>query len=101
MVRPAQTGFWWAAGIRSAFPNRRRRRGLGSFGVFEEPRPAAEGDIAAKFLAAVLALPKVNNLFLSSDHFSVNRKLIEAWASMKSIKPKAQCRSGLPWSETL
>ena len=29
-----------------------------------------EGDIAAKFLAAVLAQPKVNKL-LSSDHFSV------------------------------
>jgi transposase len=46
-----------------------------------------EGDIAAKFLAAVLAQPKVNKL-LSSDHFSVDGTLIEAWASMKSIKPK-------------
>ena len=46
-----------------------------------------EGDIAAKFLAAVLAQPKVKKL-LSSDHFSVDGTLIEAWASMKSIKPK-------------
>ena len=46
-----------------------------------------EGDIAAKFLAAVLAQPKVKQL-LSSDHFSVDGTLIEAWASMKSIKPK-------------
>ena len=46
-----------------------------------------EGDIAAKFLAAVLAQPKVNKL-LSSDHFSVDGTLIEAWASMKSVKPK-------------
>ena len=46
-----------------------------------------EGDIAAKFLAAVLAQPKVNKL-LSSDHFSVDGTLIEAWASMKSIQPK-------------
>jgi hypothetical protein len=46
-----------------------------------------EGDIAAKFLAAVLARPKVNKL-LSSDHFSVDGTLIEAWASMKSVKPK-------------
>ena len=45
-----------------------------------------EGDIAAKFLAAVLAQPKVNKL-LSSDHFSVDGTLIEAWASMKSVKP--------------
>ncbi len=46
-----------------------------------------EGDIAAKFLAAVLAQPKVKRL-LSSDHFSVDGTLIEAWASMKSVKPK-------------
>ena len=46
-----------------------------------------EGDIAAKFMAAVLAQPKVKQL-LSSDHFSVDGTLIEAWASMKSLKPK-------------
>lgn len=46
-----------------------------------------EGDIAAKFLAAVLAQPKVKKL-LSSDHFSVDGTLIEAWASHKSFKPK-------------
>src|SRR3954447_21482914 len=45
-----------------------------------------EGDIAAKFLAAVLAQPKVKKL-LSSDHFSVDGTLIQAWASMKSVKP--------------
>jgi transposase len=46
-----------------------------------------EGDIAAKFLAAVLAQPRVKTL-LSSDHFSVDGTLIEAWASMKSFKPR-------------
>jgi transposase len=46
-----------------------------------------EGDIAAKFLAAVLVQPKVKKL-LSTDHFSVDGTLIEAWASMKSVKPK-------------
>lgn len=46
-----------------------------------------EGDIAAKFLAAVLAQPRVKKL-LSSDHFSVDGTLIEAWASMKSVRPK-------------
>ncbi|MFA5952833.1 MAG: IS5 family transposase [Hyphomicrobium sp.] len=45
------------------------------------------GDIAAKFLGAVLAQPKVKQL-LSTDHFSVDGTLIEAWASMKSVKPK-------------
>ena len=46
-----------------------------------------EGDIAAKFLAAVLAQPRVKRL-LSSDHFSVDGTLIEAWASMKSVRQK-------------
>jgi transposase len=46
-----------------------------------------EGDIAAKFLAAVLAQPKVKKL-LSTDHFSVDGTLIEAWASVKSVKAK-------------
>jgi transposase len=46
-----------------------------------------EGDIAAKFLAAVLAQPRVKRL-LSTEHFSVDGTLIEAWASMKSIRPK-------------
>jgi transposase len=46
-----------------------------------------EGDIAAKFLAAVLAQPKVKRL-LSSDHFSVDGTLLEAWASIKSFRRK-------------
>jgi transposase len=45
------------------------------------------GDIAAKFLSALLAQPKVKRL-LSSDHFSVDGTLIKAWASIKSVKPK-------------
>ena len=46
-----------------------------------------EGKIAAKFLAAVLAQPQVKRL-LSSDHFSVDGTLIEAWASIKSFRRK-------------
>ena len=46
-----------------------------------------EGDIAAKLLSAVLAQPRVKRL-LSTDHFSVDGTLIEAWASMKSFGPK-------------
>jgi len=46
-----------------------------------------EGEIAARFLAAVLAQPRIKRL-LSSEHFSVDGTLIEAWASMKSFKPK-------------
>ena len=46
-----------------------------------------DGAVAAKFLAAVLAQPRVSKL-ISSDHFSVDGTLIEAWASKKSFKPK-------------
>src|SRR3982751_4579590 len=46
-----------------------------------------EGDIARGFLAAILADPQVTAL-LSSEHFSVDGTLIEAWASMKSFRPK-------------
>ena len=46
-----------------------------------------DGEIATKFLVALLAQPLVKKL-LSTDHFSVDGTLIEAWASMKSFKPK-------------
>jgi transposase len=45
------------------------------------------GDVAVKFLAAVLARPKVKAL-LSTEHFSVDGTLLEAWASTKSFRPK-------------
>ena len=45
-----------------------------------------EGEIAAKFLAAILTQPRVKRL--SSQHFSVDGTLIEAWASLKSLKPR-------------
>jgi transposase len=38
-----------------------------------------DGDIAAKFFTSVLNLPQVSRL-LSSEHFSVDGTLIEAWA---------------------
>jgi len=46
-----------------------------------------EGDVARGFLAAILVDPQVVPL-LSSEHFSVDGTLIEAWASMKSFRPK-------------
>ena len=46
-----------------------------------------EGDVALKFLAAVLAQPRVKAL-LSIEHFSVDGTLLEAWASTKSFRPK-------------
>ena len=52
-----------------------------------------DGEIAAKFLAAVLSQPRVKRL-LSNQHFSVDGTLIEAWASLKSFKPKDQPSEG-------
>ncbi|MGH9434112.1 MAG: IS5 family transposase [Terriglobia bacterium] len=46
-----------------------------------------EADVAHAFLVALLALPQVKKL-LSSEHFSVDGTLIDAWASMKSFRPK-------------
>jgi transposase len=46
-----------------------------------------EADVAREFLSALMGLPKVTSL-LSSDHFSVDGTLIEAFASMKSLRPK-------------
>jgi transposase len=45
------------------------------------------GEIAAKFMAAVLSQPRIKKL-LSDEHFSVDGTLIEAWASLKSFRPK-------------
>ena len=45
------------------------------------------GDVAAEFLAEVLDQPRVHRL-LSSEHFSVDGSRVEAWASMKSFRPK-------------
>src|SRR4029078_5764777 len=47
-----------------------------------------EAAVAHEFLVALLALPQVKKL-LSSEHFSVDGTLIDAWASMKSFRPKA------------
>ncbi len=74
--------FRWFVGTRDG------RRGVGPLDVLEEPGPAAGGrDRRSKFLGAVLEQPKVKRL-LSSEHFSVDGTLIEAWASLKSFKPR-------------
>ena len=44
-------------------------------------------DVAREFLAALMGLAQVKTL-LSSEHFSVDGTLIDAWASMKSFQPK-------------
>ena len=54
-----------------------------------------EGEVAAQFFQAVLGQPEVRAL-LSDEHFSVDGTLIEAWASMKSFKPKDEAGDGPP-----
>ena len=46
-----------------------------------------EAAVAREFLAVLLSLPRVKKL-LSNEHFSVDGTLIDAWASMKSFRPK-------------
>ena len=46
-----------------------------------------EADVSAKLLNGVIEHKKVRRL-LSRDHFSVDGTLIDAWASMKSFRPK-------------
>ena len=46
-----------------------------------------QGDVALEFMRALLAQPKVKVL-LSTEHFSVDGTLLEAWASTKSFRPK-------------
>ena len=44
-------------------------------------------EIAQAFLTALLSEPRVKQL-LSHEHFSVDGTLLQAWASMKSFRPK-------------
>jgi transposase len=46
-----------------------------------------EADVAREFLVTLMGLAEVKAL-LSREHFSVDGTLIEAWASMKSFRPK-------------
>ena len=60
-------------------------------------------EVAERFLAAIVAQAKQQRL-LSSEHFSVDGTLIEAWASMKSFRPKDEPKDGPPsdsngWSD--
>lgn len=50
-------------------------------------------EVAEEFLAAVVRQAKSAHL-LSADHFSVDGTLIEAWASMKSFRPKDEPPGG-------
>ena len=59
---------------------------MGPFHVPEESDRLLEGAVAARFLSSLLQRHSVTRL-LSTDHFSVDGTSIQAWASMKSVKP--------------
>jgi len=50
-------------------------------------------EVAERFLAAIVAQAQQRRL-LSSEHFSVDGTLIEAWASLKSVRPKDEPPGG-------
>src|SRR5215207_7872064 len=59
-----------------------------------------QAEVADRFFAAVVRQARLRR-YVSSEHFSVDGTLLEAWASHKSFKPKdgpgpAQCRGRLP-----
>ncbi len=54
-----------------------------------------QAEIAAKFLSGIVGHSRVKRL-LSQDHFSVDGTLVEAWASMKSFRPKGEDDDGAP-----
>ena len=60
-------------------------------GVHQEPRPAAEGEVAAKFFQAVLGQPQVKAL-LSDEHFSVDGTLDRGLGQHEELQ--AQGRGG-------
>lgn len=52
-------------------------------------------DVARQFFQAVLAEARGREL-LSDEHFTVDGTLLEAWASMKSVRPKDDDNDGAP-----
>jgi len=54
-----------------------------------------EHDVATKFFDAVVRMARQKNL-LSDEHFTVDGTLVEAWASMKSFRPKGEPPSDRP-----
>lgn len=48
-----------------------------------------EHEVAAKFLAEIVKAARAAKL-MSDDHFTVDGTLIEAWASVKSFRPKGE-----------
>src|SRR6266699_4572074 len=58
-------------------------------------RRLLDHDIADRFFAAVVAQAKLRR-YVSSEHFSVDGTLLEAWASHKSFQPRNGPRPPMP-----
>ena len=58
-------------------------------------RRLLDHDIADRFFAAIVRQAKLRR-YTSSDHFSVDGTLLEAWASHKSFQPKDGPRGPMP-----
>jgi transposase len=54
-----------------------------------------QGDIAQAFFTAVLTQARLAHL-VSAEHFTVDGTLLEAWASHKSFRPKAEPSAPAP-----
>jgi transposase len=54
-----------------------------------------DGEVARRFFAEVLKAARQHDL-VSEEHFSVDGTLIEAWASLKSFRPKQENREKPP-----
>ena len=74
--------------------------------VHEEPRAAARARRRGRVLRARSSRRRATRELMSNEHFTVDGTLIEAWASLKSFKPKderrrqrAARRSGQPDGE--
>jgi IS5 family transposase len=61
----------------------------------QDRRRLLEHDVAAKFLGEVVRAAREAKL-MSDDHFTVDGTLIEAWASLKSFRPKDEKPSDRP-----
>lgn len=57
-----------------------------------------EKEIARKFFQAVVLKAKASNL-MSDEHFTVDGSIVEAWASLKSFRPKAEKDQDRPRSD--
>ena len=81
--------FRWFVGLRID-------EGIWDATVFTKNRDRLlEAEMASRFLAEVVEQARQAGL-LSDEHFSVDATLIEAWASMKSVRPKDGSDPGSP-----